>query len=181
MRNSVFLYNRKSMKKGFTLIELLVVISIIGILATVILSSLSEARVKAEDARTAAVIREFRNGLELFYTDNGHYPDSRHGADWIGVCAQDASVSGYYNQDFYNDLLPYISGLSLFDDCQSIYYYSKGMNISPYYQSACNISPFPNEQGYVISYGMYETIHNQFFFWEDGTTGEKYHCRTHDK
>lgn len=62
--------------KGFTLIELLVVVAIIGILATVVLTSLNTAREKARDAKRLADIRTIQNAMELYYLDNGRYPGS---------------------------------------------------------------------------------------------------------
>ena len=61
-------------KKGFTLIELLVVVAIIGVLASIVLSSLSSARASARDSRRLAEVRSLQSALELYYLDNGEYP-----------------------------------------------------------------------------------------------------------
>lgn len=61
-------------KSGFTLIELLVVIAIIGILASVVLASLSQARNKAKDAKRISDMKQIQTALELYYNDNGRYP-----------------------------------------------------------------------------------------------------------
>ena len=59
--------------KGFTLIELLVVIAIIGILASVVLTSLNSARKKGGDAAIKANLSNIRVQAELYYDDGATY------------------------------------------------------------------------------------------------------------
>ena len=61
-------------KNGFTLVELLVVIAIIGLLASVVFTSLSSTRASARDARRLTDIKQFKSGLDLFFIHGSGYP-----------------------------------------------------------------------------------------------------------
>lgn len=69
-----------SKQTGFTLIELLVVIAIIGILASVVMVSLNDARAGSRNAARVAQIKEYQKALALFYADHGRYPYFGSGA-----------------------------------------------------------------------------------------------------
>lgn len=71
------LFTKKSRTSGFTLIELLVVIAIIGVLASIVLASLNNARQKSRDARRVTDIKQLQLALELFFDAQGNaYPAS---------------------------------------------------------------------------------------------------------
>lgn len=115
--------------KGFTLIELLVVVAIIGVLATIVLSSLSEARARARDAKRKSDLAQIGNALQIWALDNGDmwrsigdsscgyigspYPHSAYGGGWLtysGGANFDDSVieclfnSGYLGSEIYDPL-----------------------------------------------------------------------------
>lgn len=78
-------------EKGFTLIELLVVIAIIGLLSTLAVVALGNARLKARDSKRQSDLKVFQTAVELYMTENGAAPirtDLTHATDaWDGAGA----------------------------------------------------------------------------------------------
>jgi prepilin-type N-terminal cleavage/methylation domain-containing protein len=64
----------KASQRGFTLIELLVVVAIIGLLSSVVLASLSNARAKARDARRLSDLNQINLAIQMYYANKGFFP-----------------------------------------------------------------------------------------------------------
>jgi prepilin-type N-terminal cleavage/methylation domain-containing protein len=62
-------------EKGFTLIELLVVISILALLSSILFITFRSVRLRAYDTRRVEDLVAIQKALELYYHDNGRYPE----------------------------------------------------------------------------------------------------------
>lgn len=69
--------NRRRRVRGFTLIELLVVVAIIGILASIAIVNMLNARVKAMVSRVSAELRTLSFGCDAYFLDNSEFPPNR--------------------------------------------------------------------------------------------------------
>ena len=67
---------------GFTLVEIMIVVAIIGLLSTLSIVALNNARARARDSRRLADIKQVQTALELYYSDVGLYPATASVAYW---------------------------------------------------------------------------------------------------
>lgn len=76
-------------QSGFTLTEIIVVVAIIGIISTIVLASLNEARQKSRDAHRKAQLREIVQAFGQRYLDTNSFAIANAGASGNG--------EGYFN------------------------------------------------------------------------------------
>lgn len=87
---------KRNTKFGFTLIELLVVIAIIGVLSSVILSSLNSAREKARYARAKTDIDQLKKAMLTYKIDKGELPPT---GDICSSCSNPPNSTWMYAID----------------------------------------------------------------------------------
>jgi len=144
-------------QKGFTLIELLVVVAIIGLLSSVVLASLTTARLKAQGGALGQNLKQLQNALELYSSSNSLYPKEllwdSDGNTTPGTGGQSYSNSNPTN-DFTTVLQPlitqkYISSIPITpdtSDLQFIYWSYPAKYTMPfqYEYYSCGGKPFGN-------------------------------------
>lgn len=91
--------------KGFTLIELLVVVAIIGLLSSIVLVSVNEARQKSQNTAKNKEVTEYINALELFISDNRAegYPSNRASNPNNYICLGNQTCQGNLTLDTNNN------------------------------------------------------------------------------
>ncbi|KKP87376.1 MAG: Pilin domain-containing protein [Parcubacteria group bacterium GW2011_GWC1_35_8] len=80
-------------KKGFSLIELLIVVAIIGVLSSVVLASVNDARTKAMDAVVKGSLKSIQSQAQMYYED--------HSSIYAGLCS-DPAVLAIFNKAIAN-------------------------------------------------------------------------------
>ncbi|MCX6793221.1 MAG: prepilin-type N-terminal cleavage/methylation domain-containing protein [Candidatus Falkowbacteria bacterium] len=131
-------------KKGFTLIELLVVIAIIGVLSTMAIIALGNARAKARDAKRVADIKQISTALELYYADNNSYPT---------IITPGNSLTSPSGSITYMSAIPSNPTPRNDGNCSnSDYSYSSNSNNSSFSVSTCLGSSSSNINAGVVSY-----------------------------
>lgn len=91
------------------------VIAIIGILASVVLSSINDSRVAARDAVRQSEVRPLQNAIELYYSANEHYPcpGTNCSTDTsTAVIALNSTSVTSSQTNFYNHVSNYIGRLT---------------------------------------------------------------------
>lgn len=113
-------------QKGFTLIELLVVIAIIGLLSTLAVVALNNARMKSRDSKRVSDVKQLQTALELYYNDANAYPAT------LGTSIASNGVT--YMSAVPTNPAPVTDG-----DCAagSVYTYAAGTNNTTYTLSYC--------------------------------------------
>ena len=109
---------------GFTIVELLIVIIVIALLAAITLIGYNAVRIRSENTRTIANIRQYVSAIRMYNIKTGTYPitpsESGKSVAMVclgigykdGYCGRISSINTYESSSFMDDLQAK-SGVSL--------------------------------------------------------------------
>lgn len=123
-----------TIRRGFTLVELLIVLSIIGLLAGIVLTSLSGARVKAKEAAYLAYVRSAGTAVEVALTlgEFDDYSGWEDTLDGSSVTYSAATADCWLGQTQQVDFVNRISTAANITDCaKSPYSEDYGLLFAP--------------------------------------------------
>lgn len=95
---------KKSYQSGFSLIELLIVMMIIGILVTISVFALVQARQSGRDAKRKTDLEQIKSGMEIYRADCNRYPATLPNPG--NALNGDNSVSSCRNTNVYISSMP---------------------------------------------------------------------------
>jgi len=159
-------YKNDITRTGFTLIELLIVIAIIGILASVVMASLSGAKTRADDAKRVVQAQGVGRLIEMYEMDHLEYPlaaEIESGEiypdnETLMAALSDAiSEYGVLPPDFsanYTAATSYSGSVTaIHSDDGSCRVFPRGMALLSFAGGALGHSCIPNEDMFILCYG----------------------------
>lgn len=78
---------------GFSLIELLVIIAIIGILSSILVANINDARANARDTTIRQTARNIATMFDIEYSSNGQHTNHQYG--WVRPGTDPCSAQGF--------------------------------------------------------------------------------------
>jgi type II secretion system protein G len=101
----MYFHSNKKNKNGFTLIEVMVAVAIIGILSSVVISSVTESKKRSRDAKRISDINQMKVALELYFDRCGEYPTKPNRTSSLpNITANNGCPTGINLQTFINQL-----------------------------------------------------------------------------
>lgn len=95
---------QKNMRKGFSLIELMIVIVILGLLAAMVMPSLTGKGEEAKRKLVCVQMKSVYNGaLDMFKIDNSMYPSTQEGLEALAKNPDEEKYPSYANSGYFKD------------------------------------------------------------------------------